>query len=78
MKRLSLFIIIVSENVHNSCSLIKLHTYSAKVIVVIISPGNSLRVKQTDMDDNDTWDYIIIMPLIKGKVDDVSGLLCEH
>ena len=40
--RLSLFIIIVSENVNNSCSLIKLRPYSAKVIVAIICPGYSL------------------------------------
>ena len=30
------------------------------------------------MDDDNTWDYIIVMPLRKGKVDDLSGHLCEH
>ena len=29
-------------------------------------------------DDDDTWDNIIVMPLRKGWVDDVSGHLCEH
>ena len=35
-------------------------------------------VKQTEMDDDDAWDYIIVMPLRKVQVDDVSGHLCEH
>ena len=30
------------------------------------------------MDDDDTWDYIIVMASRKGGVDDVSGHLCEH
>ena len=29
------------------------------------------------MDDDDTWDYII-WALRKGKIDYVSGHLCEH
>ena len=29
-------------------------------------------------DDDDTCDNIIVMPLRKGKVDDVSGHLSEH
>ena len=44
------FIIIMSENVNNSYSLIKLHTYSSKIfqgIVAIICPSYSL-MRQTD------------------------------
>ena len=76
MKRLSLFIIIVSENVSNSCFLIKLRPYYATVIVAIICPGYSVMSKQTEMDDDDSWDYIIVMPSRKGKVDFFSGHLC--
>ena len=28
--------------------------------------------KKTEIDDDDAWDYIIVMPLRKGKVDNVS------
>ena len=51
----------VSDNV---CSLIKLHPFSAKVILVaIVCP-----------------DFFKLMGLLlrKGKVDDVSDHLCEH
>ena len=51
----------ISDNV---CSLIKLHPYSAKVLlVVIVCPG-----------------FFKLMGLLlrKGKVDDVSDHLCEH
>ena len=30
------------------------------------------------MDDDDSWDYTIVMPSRKGKVDDVSSHHCEH
>ena len=53
-----------------------MHPYSVKVIVAIIYPGcTDLMSKQTELDDDD---YIILMPLWKGEVDDVSGHLCEH
>ena len=68
---------IVSENVNNSCSLITLHPYSANVIVAIVCPGFSELMSKTDWVG--WWHYyIVVIPLRKGKVDDVSGHLCEH
>ena len=53
-----------------------MHPYSAKVIVASVFSGCSdLMGKQMEIDDDD---YIIVMYLRKGVVDDVSGHLCEH